>query len=751
MAESRRRSPTAEILFQGQSIGPDLLPSLWRDGVERKTKYTRMRIAKARGLRLKTMGVTLRPSWVRRHPEAADWVVKYLPERRTLERDLIAATGSVEPYYDRVPIGKARDMDFDNAEACANYMETWRKESVPYHTFVEKGSEDGPYGLAILPSDADLGGCPDFYDRLDEAAYAALDDEKRSEYSLDEDDPKRRYAGRDKDGSKRPNPRYDRDKQGKPRGRGASAFERDDEKSKQAHEDAVQRYLLGQEQGACSIRVIPANDAIPYLVKGTKRRRWQLRALLERTLYAPEELLTKGYGWRGMGDRLLTPQGYEEGRETGQNGMFYLYVLYLVHIDPKDPARIERPIIVYSVGGQPSWMGGDPPEGDTLPDNGVAVIDLYETHGLTGPFWWWGGGLHTSDDDPDFYWEPYLWPFTETILGIEGLQTMANAATAVQAVTGYYHRPDAALVALDDEALIDAQTKTLRVPKIPDAGEIETVIGEIVPASPAQVSPDLWRVIQLEMASLRENTILEQPGGSDSASGRSMVVKETIAQTAKRQTREDALDATRFCGERAMRIFEAVEREFGYRWPLQTSKQAPVGSKLDTVSDTLVWDSAWVGDGEYRLTCDYPSEPDPIKTEQAMSAIGAGIGSFDAYCEAQGITDVESEWARVLKTQMRMMPEYRQALLTRLAKRQGNTLMMEVLKLQQQQRMTQQGAPGFEEGMPAAALQRGGETASAGIGGGPTTVQRSLGGTMAAATAPQQQESMLQNQLPGAA
>lgn len=745
MAAARKRRTDADIVFQGQSVSPDLLPSLWRSGEQTIRHYSRQRQAIARGLRLKTTTIQLKESWVRRNPEAASWVVKVLPERRTLERDVINSVGAIEPYYDRVPLGPL-NRDGDHAEACANYMETWRQSSVPYQTFAEKDTEDGEHGVVVTPSDADISGRPDFYDHLDEDAYRALEDDRRAEYRRDEADPSGRYARFNEDGTKKPNRTYDRDRAGHPPEDGDASFERDDDASKEAHEKAVQRYLLNQEQGAVSIRVIPANDCIPFLTRGTGRNRWKVFALLERTLYYPEELIGDGYGWVGMGDRLLIPQGFDATRETGQNGCFYLYTLYMVWVDPKDPKKIERPLIIYSVAGNPTWTGGEPKADEMLPDGGVAVIDLYETHGLTGAYWWYGGGLHTSDDNSDFYWEPFLWPFAETILGIEGMQTMGNAATATQAVTGYYHKPDAALLALDDEGLVDDKGQ-LVAPEIPDAGEIKTIVGDIFPAQPAVVSPDLWRVISLELESLRANTALEQPASNASASGRQMVVRETIAQTAKRHIREGARDAVQFCGERALRIFAAIAREHKVRWPLQTVKERPVGSEIEKATELLEFDLEWVGEGEYNLVCEYPMEENPVRVEQAVSKYERGVGSFEEICEASGITDVESEWARVLKTKIRNHPAYVEAQVARLAKRQGNKLMLQVLNLQKQGEMTQQGVPGFPAGVPTAAtLGPGEQKPGGGFGGGPTQTQRSLGGMMAAETGPAHQDAALQMQ-----
>jgi len=724
--DQKQQNEPRSITFQGRELTHDWLCELWKNASDQKLRRSE-RIRICQGMRRKTATIRLSDSWVQRHPEAASWVVKVLPERRTLERDLIAGAGAVEPTYSRVALGPL-DRDHDDAEECENYFEEWRKENVPFPTFIEKGAEDGEYGLVVLPTSVDMDGCPEFYDRLDERAWNALDDEQKAEYEPDDGDARGRYVRKAQDGKRAYNPAFDRDKSGRPRKADDKSFERDDAKSEEAHKQAVIRYLLKQEQGGVTVRMIPALDCAPFLVRGTKRERWKLHALIERTLYYPEELLEQGYGWQGMGDRLLVPQGYDALRQTGQNGQFYLYTLYTVYVDPEDPDKIRRPIIAYSVGGKQTYYK-TPRKGE---DNGqgVAVIDLYEQFGLQGPFWWYGGGMHTSDDDADYYWEPYLWPFVETLMTIEGMTTSINAATAVQAFTGYFHRPDAALVGaegVDPEALLDAETGELRKPKIPAAGEIETVTGEVNPANMASVGRDAWQVAQNELQSLRENTALERPAGG-SASGHAQVVQETLAQTAKRHIREGALDATRFCGERAMMIFAAIAKTYGVNWPLQTTKERPVGSELRVGADVLEFDPDWVGDGEYKLTAEYPEEGNLAAVEQEASLAERGFGSFEDVQKARGKSDAETEWAKVLKWKVRQQPAYIEAITTRLAKRQGNKLMLQVLKLQQQQKMTQQGVPGMDAGVATAALRRPGE---GGGSGGPTAAQSALGGVVA--------------------
>jgi hypothetical protein len=283
-------------------------------------------------------------------------------------------------------------------------------------------------------------------------------------------------------------------------------------------------------------------------------------------------------------------------------------------------------------------------------------------------------------------------------------------------------------------------------PVIPDAGDFERALGEVFPAMPTVVSPDAWKVIQSEYTSLRENTTLEQAGAGAQPSGHAMVVKETIGLTAKRHIREGAKEFVEFCGEKAMRIFTAIEREFDARWPLQTTQERPVGSELREAYTPLVWNSDWVGDGEYQLTTTYPEEYNPVKVETAMSGAERGFNSPEDVWEAQGITDYETQWAKVLKWKIRQSPPYIEAQATRLAKRTGDKLMLKVMRLQQQQRMTEGGPPGYEAGIPSAVLNGPG---GGGVNGGPTTGQRSLGGQMAAQSGPAMQDAQATSMIPG--
>jgi hypothetical protein len=752
MAEkTSKRTP---YTIRGREIDHAWLVALWKSGAEAK-KHSRARIEACRDLRRKTRTVQLAQTWVTQHPEAAGWVTHVMPERRTLERDLKARVGSVKPALSRMALGDL-DTDVTLAERCERYMDEWKRLHVPVETFSGKGVEDGEYALVVTPADLDLDGQPDFFEYLDERAYQAMQEAERGEYEQDRTDRRKRYAKKGKDGKKVPSQTWDRDEKGRSRERHEAEmrrmrekrnvssmmmhddemhhdepFRRDPKRSEDAHTEAVEtwrrNYLL--DKPASTVRVVPALDCAPFFTRGKGSQRWTLTALVERALFYPEEL-PASFGWRGMGDRHLIPQGYDSSRASGQDGQWYLYTAYFTWVDDDG---IERPILAYSVGGLETCWGDEEPEQDE-PDT-VAVIDLYEEYGITGPLWSYHGGAHTDDDDPDFYWEPYLWAYKEAIEGIEGITTAIKAATAVSAFTGHYQKPDPALLAADSqlaESIIDSKTGMMRAPQVPAAGEVLYSVSDIVPAEQATVSADAWRVQQFEMLSLRENTAFEQSGGSGS-SGHALLVADTLAKVAQRYVREGTLEATVSAAEKHLRILHAYEQKHKIRWPISTTKERPVGAGVTNAEDVDVFDPAWVvkdNKANYRLTAHYPEEENLARIDLARAMFKEGTGSFEDLVAAQGKSDPETEWAKVLKDRIRQEPSYIQEQVTRLAKQRGNRVMLEILKLQADMEMTKAGlpAPGMEAGLPTTMLKRAGEQAQTGGGGGPTMASSARGG-----------------------
>jgi len=740
------------LSFRGDPITPHLILKLWRSGMRQKQE-SRKRILKVRALRRKEESslVQLSPSWVRRNPELATWVRSVLHERVTIERDLIARAGAVEPVFDCKPLGSLK-RDRDYAEEKEAYLNEWRQQSVPTQTMVGKNVEDGEFGLVVLPAADDLDGMPDFYQHIEEDAYAALSDEAKRSYRRDDADRHGRYAKVDEQVRKQKNPAYDRG---------------DTQASQEAHDAAVRHYLL--DKAPSNVRIIPALDCAPFFVRGKGTRRWELAALIERTLYYAEELLEGEYGWQGMGNRKLIPLAYGANGETtkltagevGLGGQFYLYTAYLLCKDRRNGCT--RPVIAYTVGGQGTWdsLSGSPDDPAS-----VGLIDLYAQYAkpdgtcpaLDGaPLWSYHGGFHTEDDDPDHYWQPALWPFYELILSLEGNATAVKAATAVNAFTGHVYRPDAQLAGVADEAIIE-QDGELRVPRVPRPGEIEAAGGEIVPFAQAQVGADAWRLLQAEQLSLQAATAVDQ--GPD-ASGHALVVGETLAKVAKRHVRDGVLEAIVSAGEKQLRILQAIYDCHGIRWPLQTVDERPASQpgEPEPGQDVAEYNPAWIGEGTYRLKAVYPNEENLARIDLEANLKQQGLSTFGKVQAAKGESDAERVWIEVLKDKMREHPLYLERVMLGVAQGTGDKDLVATIKLlQQQQQLTQPtpGVPGGTNGLPTAALKRrGNQLAQPPSGGGRPPIAAAIRGGITAGqmgTAAMQNDAMAQLQVqPGTA
>lgn len=757
----RRRAPDDIVMFQGHPLDHNWIVQLFNSGAATK-KESRSRIVKCRDMYRKTLRVQIAQSWALRHPTIAATAVEVLPERQGLVDNLKASTGAQPPSYSRTALGFL-DSDRNAAKACQSYMQEWGDRNVPFDTFNGKAVEDGEYMGVVLPHDIDMDGYPDFYEVLDEDAWKALDEKQQAEYSLDQTDRRGRYARQGQNGLRKPSERWDRNKSGqtkaeydaamreadrKRREQGQttdtpSPWQRDDSASEEAHKDAVRRYLLSLDHDATTVRIVPALDVAPFFRRSKDGRRWELFAAVERRLVYPEDL-QHDYGWVGMGDRELVPTGFDEHRTTGQYGQLYLYIAYLVHTD-KDRKR--RPIIAYTVAGQPTWVSGDAPP--TQADSQtVAMIDLYETHGLQGPRWWYSGGMYTDDDNPDYCYRPYLWPFVETILGIENNKTAINCATAANAFTGYWNKPDAKLAELDPEALVDSDNN-LVAPEIPAPGEIGTTIGDTFPVVSAQINQDAWRKYQLDMAQLDKATAIDQISGGAGTSARSLVVQSTIGQNARRQIKDGNLYSYLRAGELHLETLSAIYQTYGVKWPIHTTAEKPIGQEIREAVDHLEFDPSWVGpDNNCSLKATYPEERNLAWIDLVERGYQAPkpTRSLKDVAQAYGDDDESQLRLELLEDQLWSMPENLESMAMQVAKSQGNQMMLQVLKLRADKKLTQQGVPGFAAGLPTSSLRGPGEGAPPGGMGGPSIASAQRGGIEAGQmqTGPQMAEGAAQ-------
>lgn len=729
------------ITYRNEAVTPGLILRLWREGIATK-QASRDRILRCRALR--RMGeeslIQLNARWARRNPEAASWVVERREERKTLDSDLVARIGVIEPQFTREALGFTQTDD-DHAEAFACYLEEWRQRSVPTQVSYRKLTEDGEHASIVLPSPDDMDGVPDFWEYLDEKAYERLDNLQKTDYELDANDRRGRYR-KVKNGKPVINPKYDKG---------------DPEASRQAHDEAVQRYLL--HCAAANVRIVPALDCAPIFIRGKGTKRWELSALVERALYYISELQEAEYGWQGLGDRKLIPLAYNAdgsrmrvlAGEVGTTNQVYLYTAYLVC---RDEDGHKRPIVAYTVGAAATW---DATSGSSDDPESVGLIDLYERYKLADgscpaldgvALWDYHFGLHSEDDDADYYAEPYLWRFYHRIRSIEGNKTSINAATTQNAFTGHFYQPDDRLAEVAPEAVIETDGQLI-VPKVPGPGEVEPSAGAVTPFAQARVGDDAYRTLQLDLMALQALTVGDQ-AASPGASGSSQIVRSELYQTTRRDIRDGVRDFVRSCGERQVRIWHAIYQRYSIPWPIQTTQQRPVGQTVHAGRVPLTYNPAWVGDGHFNLACDYPEEPNPVAVDLERSLKKDGLSTTEEVLRKNGVKDIPAMKMEILKDRIQESEPYLAAASLRLAQKRGDKDMVMVIKgLQQQQQLTKAGVPGTPaaNGIPVSMLNRGSRPDGNGGGEGAPLASSQRGGEMAgvlnAANAQQQAQHSL--------
>lgn len=727
------------ITWRGQDVTSSRVVEIFGRNWE-MAAWRNANVIQARGSRRKELTVALSPTWAAKNPEVAKWAKTVMSERQTIEREQIARVNAVLPTFNREALDHKKLSD-DEAGECERYMNEWRQQKLDQEEFGVKGVEDGEWGLTIVPAKDDMGGRPDFYDRITEEAYKKLPHNDRKEYQKDSGDTRGRYARMGEDGHKSPHQKWDRNAAGKSRKDAGDDFTRDDKKSEDAHTAALDQYLL--QHDASTVRLIPALDCVPIYSRGTGKERFKLIAIIERSLVSIEEALEMKLGWVGMGNRAMIPRGYRENRSTGQNGDYYLYTL---HTTSTDDEGIEHPLMFYCLGGYGTWSTGAASSGKPDDKKSVAMIDLFQTHGLSGRYFGYFGGMRTGDDEPLYRFQPWMYPFIDAILSLEGGTTALKALIGTSAYPWWNYKPDAALGALDDESLMETGAdgkRVLRKPQTGRPGEVVTNPGDMIPQQPAMASPDAWRMNQSEVIALQQNTATERP---NAASGNAIAMSETLAQVNQAQVRKGMSDATQFAGECHLKILDAAHERWEVDWPLNTTMKRSAGVVTgSTRGSTKVarFDPAWLGDGEvknYKLSVVMPKEANLARIDLTRSLKLDGLATFADVQDDRGKEDSQEVRLEIAKDQLWEDPVNKILYQQRVAQITGNKKAQAILKLKADQLMGGGDDQGLPDGVPKQLL--GGNKQPQGGGGNgasSVTAQRAgiQGGQVGTATAQQ--------------
>jgi hypothetical protein len=735
--------PTPALTYRGKRPTSQMLVELWTNAEQRMRDRTD-RIQKCQALRRFTERVKIDPGFLREHPEIdADRLVSLLPERESYERDLITKAGAVEPQISRRPLD-VTDTAIDRAEEYESYMRDVaadEENGIPQQVFIEKGAEDGEYGIVSLPAHLDSDGVPDFYDRLTERAYAALKADAKANYRPDST-RKRRYVRVDDKGRRVRNPRYEigphpeatDEQDARPYKERKAEYDRKNEKSREKHAADVRRYLL--QHAATNHRVIPALDCYPLLGRGHGKQKWSVEGLIERSLLEREELVERQLGWRMMGDRLLLPRG-ASWTHAGRNKQFYLYTAYLM-LRAEDESGIQyHPCILYTVGGAATWWDGAAVPGGDDAEDAVAIIDLYDELSITKRKWHYEFGSHTSDDDPNWYGRPALWQFRNRILNVEELETAAHIQVVMEAYSGSWAKIDPKILEHDPEAHVEGDARTLRKPRKPRPGDIEPSIYDITPASGATLTRDHWQLQGAYTAALQQAMMIDD-ATQTSGSGAAMLVQGQQGQIAKRHIREAALRAFKFCLEADADIRLGAFKTYGVKWPILSSTEKAVGHEIRDRTTYKEFDPEWLGEDEnLTLAVSYGEEFNLARAQMEMDAADRGYRALKHVAAAFGESDEMNLRVDIERDRQWKSPQNQLLLDTMVDDLRSMTRQRKVALLKAQQKMlAAEGLPGAMGGVPSSSLNRAmGDRAAppSGGGGGPTIAAAQAGGVKAGA------------------
>lgn len=716
----------APISWRGTEVTPAALRDIWRQA-DRALKDRTKRIEDTRAFRRKDRKTLVRvdPGWARLNPEAAALAQLTLPQRVTLERDLIARVGSSNTVYTREALG-FNEGDVEDAELAASYLNEWKLRCVPSKAFAGKAIEDSEFGRVTLPCDLDLlSSAPDYFEYIADGDYERLEPDEKTRYARDEDDARGRRVRREEDGARavraryRPRPLTDDEERLEPDEKNAARDARAEE-ARRKHEDDVTQYILRKNLDASATRLIPALDCRPILRRGTRTERYEVVGLVERVLYDPWELLEAHYRWDNRVDRLLTPRAAEDGGgasrggDVGHGGQLYLYTLY-VDIDDDDGRC--RPMIFSCVGGAGTWYAGS--DGADDPD-AVACIDLYEEYKIEGPnhrLWSYHFGLHTEDDDPNHYGQPYLWALLDHLKAMEGMLGATRSTVALTSYTGHVFEPNADL---PDEATLESDA-SLRVPEVPPPGAIVPAAGKVMPFQQARIGADAWRLAEMDRVALAEVTAIDSVPGGSGPSGHALLVAQTLGTIAKRQARECVLAADVACAEAHLRILAGIHDKWEIKWPIRTTQERPVKGQPRSAAAPARFDPDWVRDGQFNVAAVWPNEANLAMVDLLATLKERGLSNFDAVQSALGEQDASTERRKVLKDRYFDHPVVQTSSVLKIAQAIGDQEVVRMLtELQQQGEISKAGVPGLENGVPTAALPRGGggSTVASSVRGG---------------------------------
>ncbi len=588
----------------------------------RRFRGSRARIRDARQLQQGALTIQ-REDWVPERPTDIDPLMSLHPWRKTLPLNLTSLLAKSEPEFKR-----ARDSGSETANKRAEKTEQALREAfaqlVDWEEWVGKSVEDAEWALVGYPSAADFWQQPDFSEVIDESKVA-VPTEERDDYDQGDDGKLRR-----------PRKAYWRDRKGRaPEDEGYE--KRDESKTRDAYDGAVKDHRARTLPFV--LRLVPANDCAPIMVRGRGRERFRCAGLVVRSLYEEDDLHKQNYRWEKDTKAALIPRGWDSNVDGDPYGNRSASSVWLYEFFLEDD---DGPFYATCVGMRDTWQIRRRDDGTE--EQVEAVIDL-GAEGIRSLMVHYVYGLRSAADEPDDRGVPFLDPFLHSILNIEAHKTAINRVAWKRGFSKTVISPDPSV---PEAAYLDGQGN-LKQPDIdPHADLVLLPPGTFGMLAPEQASPDIWRLIDLEQQAVLGNTVdptVMGRGPSADQSGHSKALSERFAETSYGMIREGLRRAKEVAGAWILEMACAFERTHGVRVPVYGTEEVPPeegGGRRDVI---LEFREDWIGDN-YSVSAEYPQVGNLAEVEQERVLWKEGASTLEDVLEKRGKTN---PWAEKIK------------------------------------------------------------------------------------------------------
>ena len=704
---------------------PDDFPKRLFVDTARRFSNRSDRILFTRAIRNSEITVSIADSQI--SDKDVNFVAYVSPERRSIESHMRQSWSSNVPVCERTRLDDS-DEGMKKADMAEAFAESLKQEIIAFDAIIGKLVEDGEVAVVLQyeldyllasPSPSDIKTAEE-YEKLPKK-----EQEDWTEIRLSEDRRSyRRYKQeywRDNVG-RRSNDRMYRELQTDGTRR---KFIRDPEQTRKAWKSHQQ--AISEGKVPVRVRLIPALDCAPLLIRGTKNRRWECRGVAIKSSFEESDLIAQGLWWTGA-QGMLTPLGFDTEQTNGR-----VVDLYEAHVYLQDEYGQMVPCVVYSVDGRPTWCKTD--NGDLL----AAVINLKEEYGLdripANYFW----GAHTEDDNPDMYGFPVIEPLAYTILNREGTRTAFQTHLRKYAFSKLAVTPDPKI---DSAAYTNADGSLRDLDLDAEIVMLPGPVGPMVSPPPPTAVLALDNMYTQDLQGNTPSDPITGQGGS-SASGHSLNVQKAAFNAANSHVLEGARDCVEWIVTTTLGMLGALEEVFGLRATVYPSDTVPTAGQSRKNKAVLEFDSRWF-DGNYRMKAVYPNVGNLAEVQQTMDLYERGGASFEDLCDVRGKKSVMEERIKIMLDKWWNSPPGMQTLFIEVLKRRGSIEQAQLLEAQ----LNKEIQPG---GLPTAAIppELQAIAAQMGSGGAGAAGNPSLGAMPGAAG--QQQSDVAGMQIPSLA